>query len=45
MGHRNPQGLYYHSNLNYLFSTEHGPNGGDEINLLNCFLQLVMLFL
>ncbi len=35
MGHRNPQGLYYHSNLNYLFSTEHGPNGGDEINLLN----------
>ena len=32
LGHRNPQGLYYHSNLNYLFSTEHGPNGGDEIN-------------
>ena len=35
MGHRNPQGLYYHSNLNYLFSTEHGPNGGDEINILD----------
>ena len=35
MGHRNPQGLYYHSNLNYLFSTEHGPSGGDEINLLD----------
>ena len=35
MGHRNPQGLYYHASLNYLFSTEHGPSGGDEINLLN----------
>ena len=34
-GHRNPQGLYYHSDLNYLFSTEHGPSGGDEINILN----------
>lgn len=35
MGHRNPQGLFYHSSLNYLFSTEHGPSGGDEINILN----------
>ncbi len=35
LGHRNPQGLYYHSNLNFLFSTEHGPSGGDEINLLD----------
>ena len=35
LGHRNPQGLFYHANLNYLFSTEHGPNGGDEINILN----------
>jgi hypothetical protein len=31
-GHRNPQGL---SLLNkYIFSSEHGPYGGDEINLL-----------
>ena len=35
IGHRNPQGLYYHQNLNYLFSTEHGPSGGDEINFLD----------
>ena len=31
-GHRNPQGL---TNLNDLiFSTEHGPKGGDELNLI-----------
>jgi hypothetical protein len=34
MGHRNPQGLYYSNDLNILFSTEHGPSGGDEINFL-----------
>lgn len=34
-GHRNPQGLYYDSTRNLLFSTEHGPKGGDEINLIN----------
>ena len=33
MGHRNPQGLYYDKNNNYIISTEHGPVGGDEINL------------
>ncbi len=31
-GHRNPQGLYIFKNL--IFSTEHGPKGGDEINLI-----------
>ena len=31
-GHRNPQGLYYHSNENVVINTEHGPKGGDEIN-------------
>ena len=35
IGHRNPQGLYYSNDLNILFSTEHGPSGGDEINFLN----------
>ncbi len=35
MGHRNPQGLYFSNDLNMLFSTEHGPSGGDEINLLD----------
>ena len=33
LGHRNPQGLYYDSNENVIFSTEHGPFGGDEINV------------
>ncbi len=33
MGHRNPQGL---AKLNeYLFSSEHGPKGGDEINSID----------
>lgn len=31
-GHRNPQGLAWRSGT--LFSTEHGPDTGDEINLL-----------
>jgi glucose/arabinose dehydrogenase len=35
MGHRNPQGLYFDKDLNTLFSTEHGPSGGDEINSLD----------
>lgn len=33
-GHRNPQGLFYDKNTNHLWSIEHGPRGGDEINLL-----------
>ena len=32
-GHRNPQGLYVDKNKN-IFSTEHGPRGGDELNLV-----------
>jgi hypothetical protein len=31
-GHRNPQGLLVDSNI--ILSTEHGPYGGDEINLI-----------
>ncbi len=31
-GHRNPQGLVFHSGLNQLWSHEHGPLGGDELN-------------
>ena len=34
IGHRNPQGLYFSDDLDMLFSTEHGPSGGDEINFL-----------
>ncbi|GIU04943.1 MULTISPECIES: PQQ-dependent sugar dehydrogenase [unclassified Shewanella] len=33
-GHRNPQGLVYDSNSQQLWSIEHGPRGGDEINLI-----------
>ncbi len=33
MGHRNQQGLYYDSKDDIIFSTEHGPQGGDEINV------------
>lgn len=33
-GHRNPQGLVYDSATKRLWSTEHGPRGGDELNLI-----------
>ncbi len=33
-GHRNPQGLFYHHQTQKLWSIEHGPRGGDEINLV-----------
>ncbi len=35
LGHRNPQGLYYMEGQNFIISTEHGPSGGDEININN----------
>jgi len=31
-GHRNPQGLAFQPGTNDLYSSEHGPTGGDEIN-------------
>ena len=34
MGHRNPQGLYFDRDNNFILETEHGPRGGDEINLI-----------
>ena len=33
-GHRNPQGLFFDKKRNILFSNEHGPRGGDEINII-----------
>jgi glucose/arabinose dehydrogenase len=33
-GHRNPQGLYVHPETGELWSNEHGPRGGDELNLV-----------
>lgn len=34
MGHRNPQGLFFDKINNFILQTEHGPQGGDEINLI-----------
>ncbi len=33
-GHRNPQGLYFDKANNRLWEHEHGPQGGDEINII-----------
>ncbi|MFK5891847.1 MAG: PQQ-dependent sugar dehydrogenase [Pseudomonadota bacterium] len=33
-GHRNPQGLVYDKQFDRLWLIEHGPRGGDEINLV-----------
>jgi aldose sugar dehydrogenase len=33
-GHRNPQGLAFHAHSGQLWSHEHGPKGGDELNLI-----------
>jgi aldose sugar dehydrogenase len=34
LGHRNPLGLYFNPITNELWSTEEGPQGGDELNLI-----------
>ncbi len=34
MGHRNPQGLAMHPVSKEIWLSEHGPRGGDEVNLL-----------
>lgn len=33
-GHRNPQGLAYDAARGILWETEHGPRGGDELNII-----------
>ena len=33
LGHRNPQGAFVHPATGELWVAEHGPNGGDEINI------------
>jgi len=33
IGHDNPQGIVYDSKNNIIFSAEHGPKGGDELNI------------
>jgi glucose/arabinose dehydrogenase len=34
-GHRNPQGLAWDPSSGKLWESEHGPNGGDEINVIS----------
>lgn len=34
LGHRNPQGLDMHPETRDIYESEHGPRGGDEINLI-----------
>ncbi len=34
-GHRNPQGLAWHPQTGDLWESEHGPTGGDEINVID----------
>lgn len=33
-GHRNPQGLYYDRSTGVIWENEHGPKGGDELNII-----------
>jgi len=33
-GHRNPQGMWFDTKNNVLWAHEHGPRGGDELNLI-----------
>lgn len=33
-GHRNIQGMVYDSDNNIIYATEHGPRGGDELNIV-----------
>lgn len=33
-GHRNVQGIFFDTHRQRLYSTEHGPRGGDELNLM-----------
>ena len=33
-GHRNPQGLIFNQTTHTVWETEHGPRGGDELNLI-----------
>ena len=35
LGHRNPQGLLFDKENNIILSSEHGPTGGDEVNIIS----------
>ena len=34
-GHRNPQGIFLHPETGKIWTNEHGPRGGDEINIVS----------
>lgn len=34
LGHRNPQGMAIHPETGQVWATEHGPRGGDELNII-----------
>ena len=38
-GHRNPQGLFFDSSTKTIFMHEHGPKGGDELNMIEAGLN------
>ena len=43
-GHRNAQGIYYSREYDFIISTEHGPKGGDEININHKPFKIVKNF-
>ncbi len=44
MGHRNPQGLLFDDKKKLALSTEHGPMGGDEVNIIHLDKNEVLNF-
>ena len=42
-GTRNAQGLFYDENYDVIYSSEHGPQGGDEVNLIRYSKEIVNL--
>jgi len=41
MGHRNVQGLFFDKESNFIYASEHGPQGGDEINIIKDLTKIV----
>ncbi len=42
MGHRNPQGLFFDKEKQIALSTEHGPMGGDEVNVIKIYEKKIL---
>ena len=41
MGHRNVQGLFHDKDSDFIYVSEHGPQGGDEINIIKDLTKIV----